>query len=67
MAETRGTYAGLTEKIPYPEDLGVTALELLPIFQFDAHDAPAGRVNYWGDAPVSFFAPHRPREADRSR
>jgi len=54
----RGTYAGLVEKIPYLEDLGVTAVELLPVFQFDPFDAPPGRVNYWGYAPVSFFAPH---------
>jgi isoamylase len=55
----RGTYAGLIEKIPYLQDLGVTAVELLPVFQFDAQDAPAGRLNYWGYAPVSFFAPHQ--------
>jgi isoamylase len=54
----RGTYSGLIEKIPYLKDLGVTAVELLPIFQFDPFDAPAGRVNYWGYQPVSFFAPH---------
>jgi isoamylase len=54
----RGTYAGLIEKIPYLHDLGVTAVELLPVFQFDATDAPLGRVNYWGYAPISFFAPH---------
>src|SRR5574341_1832863 len=54
----RGTYAGLIEKIPYLQDLGITAVELLPVFQFDAHDAPDGRVNYWGYCPVSFFAPH---------
>lgn len=54
----RGTYAGLIEKIPYLQQLGITAVELLPVFQFDAQDAPLGRVNYWGYAPVSFFAPH---------
>ena len=53
-----GTYAGLVEKIPYLKDLGVTAVELLPVFQFDAQDAPAGRLNYWGYAPISLFAPH---------
>jgi glycogen operon protein len=58
-AAKRGTYAGLIEKIPYLQDLGVTAVELLPVFQFDAQDAPPGRVNYWGYAPVSFFAPHQ--------
>ncbi len=53
-----GTYAGLIEKIPYLQDLGVTAVELLPVFQFDSQDAPEGRKNYWGYQPVSFFAPH---------
>ena len=56
---TRGTYAGLIEKIPYLQELGITAVELLPVFQFDAQDAPAGLVNYWGYAPISFFAPHQ--------
>jgi glycogen operon protein len=55
----RGTYAGLVEKIPYLQQLGITAVELLPVFQFDSQDAPPGRVNYWGYAPVSFFAPHQ--------
>jgi glycogen operon protein len=55
----RGTYAGLIEKIPYLQNLGITAVELLPVFQFDAQDCPPGRVNYWGYAPVSFFAPHQ--------
>ncbi len=55
----RGTYAGLIEKIPYLVELGVTAVELMPVFHFDAQDCPAGRLNYWGYAPVSFFAPHQ--------
>ena len=55
----RGTYAGLIEKIPYLQQLGITAIELLPVFQFDPQDAPPGLVNYWGYAPVSFFAPHQ--------
>jgi isoamylase len=55
--EKRGTYAGLIEKIPYLKDLGITAVELLPIQQFDPQAAPRG-VNYWGYQPVSFFAPH---------
>ena len=57
--QVRGTFLGLIEKIPYLQDLGITAVELLPVFQFDALDAPPGRVNYWGYAPVSFFAPHQ--------
>jgi isoamylase len=56
--QTRGTYAGLVEKIPYLQTLGISAVELLPVFQFDAQDAPRGLVNYWGYSPVSFFAPH---------
>lgn len=56
---TRGTYAGLIEKIPYLQQLGITAVELLPVFQFDAQDCPPGKINYWGYAPVSFFAPHQ--------
>jgi glycogen operon protein len=55
----RGTYAGLIEKIPYLQDLGITAVELLPVFQFDPQDAPHGLPNYWGYAPVSFFAVHQ--------
>jgi glycogen operon protein len=56
--EKRGTYAGVIEKLPYLKKLGITAVELLPVFQFDAQDCPPGLVNYWGYAPVSFFAPH---------
>jgi glycogen operon protein len=55
----RGTYAGIIEKIPYLQQLGVTAVELLPVFQFDPFDCPPGKVNYWGYAPISFFAPHQ--------
>ncbi|MBS0522239.1 MAG: glycogen debranching protein GlgX, partial [Proteobacteria bacterium] len=56
--DKRGTYAGLIGKIPYLQDLGITAVELLPVFQYDPLDAPVGLVNYWGYQPVSFFAPH---------
>jgi isoamylase len=55
----RGTYLGLIEKIPYLQELGITAIELLPVFAIDPADAPQGRINYWGYSPVSFFAPHR--------
>jgi len=54
----RGTYAGLIEKIPYLQDLGVSAVELLPVFAFDVQDGPPGLSNYWGYQPLSFFAPH---------
>jgi isoamylase len=56
--ELRGTYAGMIGKIPYLQDLGIAAVELLPIFQFDQKACPRGLVNYWGYSPVSFFAPH---------
>ncbi|MFM7315061.1 MAG: glycogen debranching protein, partial [Cyanobium sp.] len=53
-----GTYLGLIEKIPYLQELGVTAVELLPVFQFDPQDAPEGRRNHWGYQPMSFLVPH---------
>jgi isoamylase len=52
-AEKRGTYSGIVEKIPYLKELGVTVVELLPVFQ---HDPQEG--NYWGYLPLSFFSPH---------
>jgi glycogen operon protein len=57
-ANQRGTYAGVIEKIPYLKDLGITAVELLPVFAFDAEDAPHGLKNGWGYQPLAFFAPH---------
>jgi isoamylase len=62
----RGTYAGLIHKIPYLQDLGVTAVELLPVFAFDEQDAPAGLVNDWGYQPLSLFAPHPGYSARRT-
>src|SRR5215470_1745870 len=58
-ADIRGTFRGLIEKIPYLQNLDISAVEFLPIFQFDPQDCPPGLVNYWGYAPVSFFAPHQ--------
>jgi glycogen operon protein len=55
--DKRGTYTGLIEKIPYLKSLGVTAVELLPVQQYDPHDSPGG-INYWGYSPIGFFAPH---------
>jgi isoamylase len=57
--KNRGTFAGLIEKISYLKELRITAVELMPVFQFDPQDSPPGRINYWGYAPVSFFAPHQ--------
>jgi isoamylase len=57
-----GTYLGLIEKIPYLQSLGVTAVELMPVFEFPRNDC-LGRAlalpNYWGYDPLVFFAPHR--------
>ena len=53
-AERRGTFAGLTDKIPYLVELGVTVVELMPVFQFDPQEG-----NYWGYMPLGFFAPHQ--------
>jgi isoamylase len=48
-----GTFAGLREKIPYLVELGVTAVELLPVFQFDSTVG-----DFWGYNPIAHFAPH---------
>jgi glycogen operon protein len=48
-----GTYAGLVEKIPYLKELGITAVELMPVFQRDPQEG-----DYWGYMPLNFFAPH---------
>jgi isoamylase len=59
--ELRGTYAGLTTPavIEYLQDLGVTAVELLPVHHFvqDKHLADRGLTNYWGYNSIGFFAP----------
>ncbi len=54
----KGTFIGLIEKIPYLKELGITTLELLPIFSFDPSDAPFGLKNYWGYSPINWFTPH---------
>jgi isoamylase len=56
-----GTYAGVIEKIPYLKELGVTAVELLPVFQFDPDEG-----NYWGYNTLGFFAPHHAYTSDQS-
>ena len=59
-----GTYLGLIEKIPYLKELGITAVELLPVCSFDHTDVTKvheGRklVNYWGYSTMGYFAPHQ--------
>ncbi len=56
--EKKGTFLGLIEKIPYLQSLGINAVELLPVQQFDPQDAPPSLTNYWGYSPMGFFALH---------
>ena len=60
-ASNRGTFTGVIEKIPYLRELGVTAVELMPVFQFDPEDS-----NYWGYMPLNFFAPHHAYSSHQS-
>ncbi len=60
----KGTFAGLTEKIPYLKELGITAIELLPIYEFEEtysnmRDPNTGKflLNFWGYHPINFFSP----------
>ena len=64
--DKRGTYAGLIEKIPYLKELGITAVELMPVHQFDPTEHHAGLVNYWGYSPLSLFSVHREYSSDQS-
>jgi glycogen operon protein len=50
----KGTFAGVIEKIPYLQELGITAVELMPVHQFDPDEK-----NYWGYMTLNFFAPHQ--------
>ncbi len=69
--KSRGTYAGVIEKIPYFKDLGVNCLELLPVFEFNELEY-VGNIkdrdmfNYWGYSTVSFFAPKAAYSSDKS-
>jgi glycogen operon protein len=62
VAEKRGTFAGLIEKIPYLKELGVTLVELMPVQQFDPQEG-----NYWGYMTLNFFAPHHLYASDQTR
>ena len=65
-----GTFEGIREKIPYLKELGITAVELMPVFEFDetmGRREINGRtlLDYWGYNPVSFFAPNTSYTADK--
>ncbi|HYT88135.1 MAG TPA: glycogen debranching protein GlgX [Gemmataceae bacterium] len=69
-----GTFLGLTEKIPYLKSLGVTAVQLMPVLEFDeldqTHKNPTTGEqlkNYWGYSPLSFFAPKASYAAQAGR
>lgn len=66
----KGTFKGILEKIPYLKELGITAIEILPPYEFDEimmtdgadgsphrEEVPTGKINYWGYAPGYYFAP----------
>lgn len=64
-----GTYLGVIEKIPYLKELGVTAVELMPINEFpilDIYGNTLERPNYWGYDPMAFFSPHRGYAFDKT-
>lgn len=68
-----GTYKGFVEKIPYLKKLGITTVELMPIFEFDEHETGAinpktGETlsNYWGYSTIGFFAPKTTYAFDRT-
>jgi isoamylase len=69
--KTPGTFSAVVEKIPYLKELGITAVELMPITEFEENDNPrrnslTGTVlkNFWGYHPISFFAPKAAYAAD---
>ena len=68
-----GTYAGLVERIPYLQGLGVTAVELLPVYEFEEADTSRRNpqtgeelLNYWGYNPINFFSPNASYAADNA-
>ena len=73
-AKYAGTFAGLTEKIPYLQDLGVTAIELMPVLEFNENESQqlnpitGERLkNYWGYNPVAYLAPKQSYSFEGSR
>lgn len=71
--EHPGTYRGLIEKIPYLQSLGISAVELLPVFEFDQYEntnvnprTGARMKNYWGYSTIGFFAPKASYSSDKT-
>ena len=53
-----GCFKKILKKIPYLKELGITSIELLPVFCFDPTDSPKGLENFWGYSPINWFTPH---------
>ncbi|KIR02169.1 Glycogen debranching enzyme [Lachnospiraceae bacterium TWA4] len=60
----KGTFAGVVEKLPYLQSIGVTAIELMPVYEFEEieqtplpHRRPTGQINYWGYTSSHYYAP----------
>ena len=74
MSTEPGTFIGLTQRIPHLKELGITAIELLPVAQFNELEPPTlidpvtGKIhrNYWGYATVGFFSPHQGYASDHA-
>ena len=56
--EHKCCFTELSQQISYLKEIGVTSIELLPIFSFDDSDAPEGLRNFWGYSPINWFTPH---------
>lgn len=61
----RGTFRGFLEKLDHLKELGINTIELMPIFKFDAQDAPHGLTNYWGYSPLNFFSLHNAYSSEK--
>ena len=51
----KGTYLGVTEKLPYLKELGINQIQCMPVYEFE--DCKKGKINYWGYGPAYYFAP----------
>ncbi len=58
LKKNESCFQKFVKKIPYLKNLGITTIELLPVFCFDPKDAPNGLDNFWGYSPINWFTPH---------
>ena len=64
--DKESSFKKFLKKIPYLKELGITTIELLPIFCFDPTDGPNGLENFWGYSPINWFTPHFQYFSDES-